>query len=231
MKNSGGISIIIPTLNEGENLLSLLNFLKNVKFLNLEIIIVDGGSDDKSIYLLKNYKGVIWINSKKGRAKQLNLGANKAKYNWLYFLHADSQLPNKFENLISKSLANNNQASCFKLQFKPTNLLLSMSSKATKYNNIFCRGGDQSLLIHKDLFFSCGGYDERYRVCEDINLIAKVYRRGKFKIMNGYIITDSRRFLKNGTLKLLIHFGIIHLLHHLKLSPNYLYRYYKFFIK
>ena len=195
MKKSDGISIIIPSFNEGENLLSLLNFLKNVKLLKLEIIIVDGGSDNKSFSLFKNYNDVILINSKRGRAKQLNLGARKAKYNWLYFLHADSELPGEFENLISKSLGNINQASCFRLKFKPTNLLLSMSSKATKYNNIFCRGGDQSLLIHKDLFFSCGGYDERYRVCEDINLIAKVYRIGKFKIMNGDIITDSRRFL------------------------------------
>ena len=231
MKKSDGISIIIPSFNEGENLLSLLNFLKNVKLLKLEIIIVDGGSDNKSFSLFKNYNDVILINSKRGRAKQLNLGARKAKYNWLYFLHADSELPCEFENLILKSLGNINQASCFKLKFKPTNYLLSLSARATKYNNIFCRGGDQSLLIHKDLFYLCGGYDEKFKVCEDINLIKKIYMQGKFKILDAEIITDSRRFSKNGTLKLLIHFGIIHLLHHLKLRPNYLYRYYKFFIK
>ena len=231
MKTTDGISVIIPNFNEGENLLSLLNFLKNVKLLNLEIIVVDGGSDNKSCLSLKNYKDIILVNSNKGRAKQLNLGANKAKYNWLYFLHADSELPSEFENLISKSLGDINQASCFKLKFKPTNLFLSMSSKATKYNNIFCRGGDQSLLIHKDLFYLCGGYDEKYKVCEDINLINKVYMKGDFKIMEGHIITDSRRFLKNGTIKLLVHFGIIHLLHYLKFKPNYLYNYYKFFIK
>ena len=231
MKISDGISIIIPSFNEGENLLSLLNFLKNVKLLKFEIIIVDGGSDNKSCSLLKNYKDVILINSKRGRAKQLNLGARKAKYNWLYFLHADSELPCEFENLILKSLGNINQASCFKLKFKPTNYLLSLSARATKYNNIFCRGGDQSLLIHKDLFYLCGGYDEKFKVCEDINLIKKIYMQGKFKILDAEIITDSRRFSKNGTLKLLIHFGIIHLLHYLKFSPNHLYSYYKIFIK
>lgn len=124
-----------------------------------------------------------------------------------------------------------NQASCFKLKFKPSNFFLSLSSKATKYNNIFCRGGDQSLLIHKKLFILCGGYDEDYKVCEDINLIKKIYIKGEFKIMDGEIITDSRRFIKNGTLKLLIHFGIIHLLHYLKVNPNILYRYYTLFIK
>ena len=49
--------------------------------------------------------------------------------------------------------------------------------------------------------------------------------------MDGEIITYSRRFIKNGTLKLLIHFGIIHLLHYLKVNPNILYRYYTLFIK
>ena len=128
-------------------------------------------------------------------------------------------------------MTNKNQASCFKLKFKPSNFFLSLSSKATKYNNIFCRGGDQSLLIHKKLFILCGGYDEEYKVCEDINLIKKIYIKGEFKIMDGEIITDSRRFIKNGTLKLLIHFGIIHLLHYLNVNPNILYRYYTLFIK
>jgi len=231
MKNLQGLSIIIPSLNENDNLIKLIDYIKKFDLPKYEIIVVEGGTDFQIKTIFKNKIGVKVINHDKGRAKQLNKGAKLARFNWLYFLHSDCIPPRNFKEIIYKSMTNENQASCFKLKFKPSNYFLSLSAKATKYNNIFCRGGDQSLLIHKKLFFLCGGYDEKYKVCEDINLINKIYMKGEFKIMEGNIITDSRRFLKNGTLKLLIHFGIIHLLHYLKLNPKFLYSYYNLFIK
>ena len=231
MKNLQGLSIVIPSLNEKDNLIKLIDYIKKFNLPKYEIIVVEGETNSKIKTIFKNYREVKTVIHEKGRAKQLNKGAKIAKFDWLYFLHSDCTPPKNFKEIIYKSMINKNQASCFKLKFKPTNYYLSLSAKATKYNNIFCRGGDQSLLIHKNLFILCGGYDEKYKVCEDINLINKVYMKGDFKIMEGHIITDSRRFLKNGTIKLLIHFGIIHLLHYLKFKPNYLYNYYKFFIK
>tara|TARA_B100000575_G_scaffold198432_1_gene160547 strand:+ start:793 stop:1488 length:696 start_codon:yes stop_codon:yes gene_type:complete len=231
MENLQGLSIIIPSLNEKDNLVKLIGYIQNFNLAKYEIIVVEGGTDFSIKNFFKNHRHVKIINHSKGRAKQLNQGAKIAKFSWLYFLHSDCIPPKNFRQIIFKSMTNKNQASCFKLKFKPSNFFLSLSSKATKYNNIFCRGGDQSLLIHKYLFFLCGGYDEKFIVCEDINLIKKIYMKGKFKIMDGEIITDPRRFIKNGTLKLLIHFGIIHLLHYLKFSPNALHRYYNFFIK
>ena len=231
MKNSKGLSIIIPSLNEKDNLFKLIDYIKNFNLPKYEIIVVEGGTDFQIKNNFKFHREVKVINYDKGRAKQLNKGAKGAKFEWLYFLHSDCVPPKNFKEIIYKSMNNKNQASCFKLKFNPSNFLLSLSAKATKYNNIFCRGGDQSLLIHKNLFFLCDGYDEEYKVCEDINLIKKIYKLGEFKIMEGYIITDSRRFLKNGTLILLIHFGIIHLLHYLKFNPKFLYSYYRLFIK
>ena len=231
MKNLQGLSIIIPSLNEKDNLFKLIDYIKNFNLPKYEIIVVEGGTDFSVNNFLKNQKKIKIVNYDKGRAKQLNKGAKTAKFDWLYFLHSDCVPPKNFKEIIYKSMNNKNQASCFKLKFNPSNFLLSLSAKATKYNNIFCRGGDQSLLIHKNLFFLCDGYDEEYKVCEDINLIKKIYKLGEFKIMEGYIITDSRRFLKNGTLTLLIHFGIIHLLHYLKFNPKFLYSYYRLFIK
>ena len=231
MQNIQGLSIIIPSLNEKDNLIKLIDHIKNIHLEKYEIIVVEGGNDSQIRKNFKKYREVKIFNNDKGRAKQLNKGSKMAKYNWLYFLHSDCIPPKNFKEIIYKSMIDKNQASCFKLRFKPTNFFLSLSARATKYNNIFCRGGDQSLLIHKNLFFLCGGFDENYNVCEDINLINKIYMKGKFKIMDAYIITDSRRFSKNGTLKLLIHFGVIHLLHYLKFSPKTLYRYYNLFIK
>ena len=106
----------------------------------------------------------------------MNQGAKVAKYNWLYFLHSDCIPPKNFKEIIYQSMTNKNQASCFKLKFKPSNFFLSLSSKATKYNNIFAGGGSITTYSQK-LFILCGGYDEEYKVCEDINLIKNLYKR------------------------------------------------------
>ena len=70
------ISIIIPVLNEETGIVKLLAHLKdNAVFATNEIIIVDGGSVDKTPELVKKHSGVVFLSSEKGRAKQMNTGA------------------------------------------------------------------------------------------------------------------------------------------------------------
>ncbi|MEJ2113081.1 MAG: glycosyltransferase, partial [Flavobacteriaceae bacterium] len=92
------LSIIIPILNEAKIIGNLLHYLiKNSSKENLsEIILVDGGSTDETIEIIETFNEVTLLNSKKGRAKQMNLGAKHAKGNILYFLHADSFPPKDF---------------------------------------------------------------------------------------------------------------------------------------
>ncbi|MFT6127792.1 MAG: glycosyltransferase involved in cell wall biosynthesis, partial [Flavobacteriaceae bacterium] len=94
------ISIIIPILNEANNIVSLLQYLidnsskKNVS----EIIVVDGGSVDQSLQIASTFsekhENIVVISSEKGRAKQMNFGSLKATGTIFYFLHADSFPPN-----------------------------------------------------------------------------------------------------------------------------------------
>ena len=97
------ISIIIPTLNEADCLGSLLDFLNTNTDGNLvkEILVVDGGSIDDTKKIAKE-KDALVLEAPKSRAKQMNFGANHAKGNVLYFLHADTFPPKSFENEISK---------------------------------------------------------------------------------------------------------------------------------
>ena len=103
-KDLNKISIIIPVLNEAENIGGLLRYLtensssKNVS----EIIIVDGGSTDRTVETVKNFtlSDVKLLSSKKGRAKQMNVGAKASTGNILYFLHADTFPPKDFDLLI-----------------------------------------------------------------------------------------------------------------------------------
>ena len=83
MKNSQGISIIIPSLNEKDNLFKLIDYIKNFNLPKYEIIVVEGGTDFSVNNFLKNQKKIKIVNYDKGRAKQLNKGAKTAKFDWL----------------------------------------------------------------------------------------------------------------------------------------------------
>ena len=103
------ISIIIPVLNEANNIGKLLLHLtENSSLENIsEIIVVDGGSTDKTVEIIKSFTltDVKLISSKKGRAKQMNVGAKASTENILYFLHADTFPPKDYDQLILDPLA------------------------------------------------------------------------------------------------------------------------------
>src|SRR5690606_16797648 len=143
------ISIIIPILNEAETIEKLLNYLiKNSATKNIaEIIVVDGGSCDGSVDIVKQFENTSLLISEKGRAKQMNLGAKNAKGNILYFLHADSFPPKHFDTFIINEVINGKQAGCFRMQFNSNHWWLKLAGWFTKFNWKICRGGDQSLFI------------------------------------------------------------------------------------
>ena len=152
------LSIIIPILNEEENIGKLLGHLiENSSKENIsEIIVVDGGSIDDSVSIVKQFEQVTFLKSEKGRAKQMNVGAKNAKGNILYFLHADSFPTKHFDQLIIDEVKIGNLAGCFKMKFDSNHWWLKLASWLTQYRWRACRGGDQSQFITKNLFKSIG---------------------------------------------------------------------------
>ncbi len=85
------ISIIIPTINEANNLPLLLSDLSIIKKKG-EIIIVDCCSEDKTIDIANIYGAKVYKSKEKNRGLQLNMGAKNSREDWLIFLHADTRL-------------------------------------------------------------------------------------------------------------------------------------------
>jgi rSAM/selenodomain-associated transferase 2 len=157
----------------------------------------------KEASALENFKtNILSLNSKKGRAKQMNWGAKHAEANILYFLHADSFPPNSFDDLIINEIQKGNEAGCFRMQFKSNHWWLKLASWFTQFNWRPCRGGDQSQFISKSLFNSIGGYDESYLIYEDNILINKLYARNQYVVINEKIKTSARLYKKHGVFKL-----------------------------
>ena len=226
--NNHLISVIIPVLNEEDLVVRQhAEILKaSTSGSTLEIIYVDGGSEDQTAIRAKELETEVLI-SEKGRARQMNLGAKKAKGNILYFLHADTLPPQDFDQIIINALSNGTNAGCFRMKFDSDNWFLSFFAWFTRFNHWLCRGGDQSLFISREQFENLGGFNEDYAVYEDLEFIGRIYQSSKFKVMPQQVITSARKYNQVGQYKLQYHFAVIHLKSYLGASPEALYDYYK----
>lgn len=231
---ANSISIIIPVLNEAANINRLLaHLIENETGENIsEIIVVDGNSQDNTTELVKEFSknstiAIRLIQSERGRAKQMNAGANHSKSTILYFLHADSYPPKGFETLIISEIEKQQLAGCFKMRFDSNHWWLAIVGWATRFNWKICRGGDQSLFITKALFNEIGGFDQRYTIYEDQILTNQLYKRKQFVVIQHWIVTSARLYEKKGVWNLQYHFLMIHLKKWLGASAEEIYTYYK----
>jgi hypothetical protein len=156
----------------------------------------------------------------------MNMGAKKAKYKILYFLHADTFPPKNYNKIISKHIENGASSGCFKMKFDSQHWWLVVSGWLTHFNLKICRGGDQSLFVTKEVFNQLNGYDESYLIYEDNHFIAKLYKQHKFIVLPHWVTSSARRYKSNGVWQLQYHFLIIHLKWYFGASAKQLENYY-----
>ena len=232
------LSIVIPVLNEANTIGKLLSHLiKNSSSKNIsEIIIVDGGSTDKTREIINKFvtssdskysELYRVVDSKKGRAIQMNIGASQATGNILYFLHADSFPPKNFDQLIINEVEKGNLAGCFKMKFDHRHWWLRLASWLTHFHWRACRGGDQSQFISTKLFEKIGGFDEDYIIYEDNILINELFKRKQFVVIQEWIITSARLYERVGIWTLQYHFWAIYVKRWFGASADDIYAYYK----
>jgi rSAM/selenodomain-associated transferase 2 len=224
------ISIIIPVLNEAKTIEDLLyHLIDHAALENIaEIIVVDGGSTDQTTTIIQNTRlNIKLLTTEKGRAKQMNAGAKIAIGTILYFLHADSFPPNRYDALIIQEYHKNNLAGCFRLKFDNNHWWLRLAGWLTQFSWRACRGGDQSQFITKELFDDIGGFNESYTIYEDNILINQLYARKQFTVIQQEIITSARLYERHGVWKLQYHFWTIYVKKWFGASANDLLAYYK----
>jgi rSAM/selenodomain-associated transferase 2 len=194
------VSIIIPVLNEASTIRQLVNhFLTNLSE-TFEIIVVDGGSYDKTIEICKQLP-VQLLTSKPSRAIQQNTGAKAAKYEYLYFVHSDTLPPKSVEKDLKKCIKSNIEAACYRSSFDTPSLLMKVNAFFTRFNFLVCRGGDQSLFINKKTFFDLGGFDESLVIMEEYPLIQKLMDKKLLHVIPKAITISARKYENRGWLK------------------------------
>lgn len=191
------ISIIIPVLNEERALPATLQhvFSQAGKF---EVIVVDGGSTDNTLNIVRQDNRIQLLSAATGRASQMNAGAQHASGEWLVFLHADTHLP-KDALLTVEQLSSEVQAGGFKHLFSGHAWSLRLISWL---DNLRCRWtrflyGDQAMFVRRDLFTKLGMFPNE-PVMEDVLFCEQLVKITRPVILDSYVITDSRKFEQSG---------------------------------
>lgn len=197
------ISIIIPAYNEEKNIGRLITYLKEIISPDkVEIIVVDGGSRDQTVVEAEKAGAKVVISPKKGRAIQMNFGAEHAKGGVLYFLHSDTRPPKTFINDISRELNKGSGCGCFRLKFDIDHKVLNLYSWFTRFDIDFFRFGDQSLFVKRELFQKIGGFDESLIVMEDQEIVSRLKKHAQFTIIPKQVRTSARKYEVIGVFKL-----------------------------
>lgn len=191
---SKGISVIIPAFNEEVTIKTCLESAKRLN--SLEIIVVDGGSTDRTREIAQD-AGAKVVKSPKGRGIQMNKGASLAKGEILLFLHADTLLPLPPGDFLKKEFLKDHVGGFFRLKFDDN----SISTKLVEFfanlrSRIFSLPyGDQAIFVKRDVFEKIGGFRE-YPFLEDIDLGIRIKKFGKLKYIPLKVIASSRRLKK-----------------------------------
>ncbi|WP_457577005.1 TIGR04283 family arsenosugar biosynthesis glycosyltransferase [Desulfomarina sp.] len=193
------ISIIIPTLNEEKHLPKTLAGLAAVK--NLELIVVDGGSEDKTRETATDL-GARVILSSQGRGHQLNRGIEVSGGELLLFLHGDSVLPHNFPDAVRKTMEKGYAAGAFSLHIDSPSRRLAMVAACANLRSRFFKMpyGDQGIFTCRQNIDRIGGFQE-VPIMEDFIFMRSIRKLGKIHILKEAVSTSSRRWDNMGIIR------------------------------
>ncbi|OUL27844.1 glycosyltransferase [Nostoc sp. RF31YmG] len=213
------ISIIIPTLNEAANIKDTLATTQPST--NIEVIVVDGGSQDDTVAIAQSL-GVKVILSSPGRAVQMNAGAVAASGEILLFLHADTRLPPGFDAMIRTALQQSRTvAGAFNLRIDASGWGIRLVEWGVNWRSHFLQMpyGDQGIFITKELFQQIGGFPE-LPIMEDFELIRRLKSNGRIAIIAQPVVTSARRWLRKGIFQTTLINQIVIVAYLLGVSPE-----------
>lgn len=220
------LSIIIPTLNEVTVLPDCLRsvYAEAVSG-QFEVIVADGGSTDGTIALTARYPALTTLHCTRGRARQLNAGARLARGKYLWLLHADTQPPDGWFELLQNAARVGNPAT-FSVRFsqQEQSALLRLYARGSKIDHWSVRFGDQSLFIGRKLFTSLNGYREDHLLMEGHELARRVMKAGPLTLLPASVTTSSRRYQAFGIIYTQAVFSLIFALYYLGVPQQHLLR-------
>lgn len=191
------VSIIVPVLNEADTLAESLARLRAALTDHDELIVVDGGSSDRSIDIARALADTV-LTSDPGRSTQMNTGAVCARGVWLWFIHADTVLDAR-HRLALNGLASTTRWGRFDVRLSQSRPLFRVIAFMMNWRSRLTgiATGDQALFVRRDVFREQGGFPEQ-PLMEDIALTRTLRVLARPACLRPPVITSSRRWESNG---------------------------------
>ena len=196
------ISVVIPALDEAPGIATVLS--RFIPTSVSEVILADGGSKDDTPDIADAY-GAIFVRSDRGRARQMNAGVKAATGDIILFCHADTLLPDRFEDQIRKTLSvPGTSAGAFMLRFieqdaSPSLRFIAWTANLrSRYAQL--PYGDQGIFLKRSTFEAVEGFPDA-PIMEDVRLIRKLKAKGRIRLCPSYVETSARRYIKMGIWK------------------------------
>lgn len=222
------ISIIVPVLNEADGIAATLSALQALRETGHEVIVVDGGSADETVSVSAPWADRV-IHAGRGRARQMNAGAEAAGGEILLFLHADTRLPVDAARLIGEGLDNAGKAwgrfdvrlSGHAPLLRVIEYLMNQRSRLTGIAT-----GDQAMFVRRELFDAVGGFPGIV-LMEDIALSRLLKRYGRPLCLRRKVVTSSRCWEQRGIVRTILLMWRLRLAYALGVDPKILEKLYR----
>lgn len=200
------ISVIIPAVDEREELPATIASLLALRPKPHDIIVADGGSTDGTREWLAEQaaaRALVAVDAPRGRGPQMNAGAAAARGDALLFLHADARLATDALERIERVLAEERvTGGAFTIRFRPEpgsprSMPLVAAGINTRTVVTRTATGDQAIFTRRSLFDELGGY-RAWPLFEDCDLVERLKRRGRFVILREPVEISDRRYARFG---------------------------------
>lgn len=214
------VSIIVPVLNEAKTITSTLEHLQEYRQQGHEVIVIDGGSHDDTVACTQGLVDNL-LQSKSGRAFQMNVGAKCAHGEILLFLHADTLLPRNACDQINEVIEQGNSWGRFNVRLSGGSWLFRVIEKMMNWRSCLMSvaTGDQAIFVSKSMFNKVGAYPD-IELMEDIVLCSELRKYSKPACLEECVITSSRKWEKNGILRTVMLMWKLRLMHYFGVPAN-----------
>lgn len=203
LKDSELMSVVIPVLHEeGQVAAALMRLQAAARSSRIEVIVVDGGSSDRTLELARAFDWVKVIEcGPANRGRQMNAGARAAQGKTLLFLHADVEMPDDGIAAIRRALSGDDAlGGCFQIRFPeqaPASLRLVARGVNFRTRLFRTATGDQAIFVRREVFAAIGGY-QTIPLMEDVAFFNELKKRGRVTILGQQVVISPRRWLNFG---------------------------------
>jgi rSAM/selenodomain-associated transferase 2 len=199
------LSVIVPVLDEAARIVAALTTLAPLRARGAELIVVDGGSRDKTVALATPLADYV-ITSARGRAAQMNAGAAIARGDVLLFLHADTRLPPNADAIVLDALARTRRAwGRFDVTIEGRHRLLPIVAAAMNARSRLTgiTTGDQAMFVTRAAFDAAGAFPA-IALMEDIALARRLKRISRPISLRARVATSGRRWETRGVARTIL---------------------------